>query len=138
MDKHLEVCLYQKVPCPNNPECPMVLRLNLEHHMENVCEFRIVDCVLNCGTQIRLREMYDHIHKVCPKSLIPCKNCGETIERGTMEHHISTKCPNEIISCRYKKTRIYQNGCDLRLKRSEMDEHLQECPFRIIKCENKG
>ncbi|CAI2362722.1 unnamed protein product [Moneuplotes crassus] len=139
LEKHLEVCLYQEVFCPNSPECPKILRLDLENHTTKICEFRFVDCVLNCGVKIRTREMYDHIHNICSKSLIPCKNsCGEVIERGSMEAHTNSNCMNEIIFCQYKKTHVYHNGCDLKLKRSEMQEHLHECPFRIIKCQNEG
>lgn len=83
--------------------------------------------------------MYDHIHRICPKSLIPCQNnCGEVVERGGMIYHANSKCKNEIIPCLYKQTFINQNGCDIRLKRSDMPDHLTECPFRITKCENEG
>lgn len=64
-----------------------------------------------CGKSIKLKELYDHIHRVCPKSLIPCKNsCGEVVERGELVYHVNSKCKFEVISCIYKQTLIYQNG----------------------------
>jgi hypothetical protein len=86
-----------------------------------------------------INDLYDHIHRICPKALIPCKNnCGEVIERGGLIYHVNSKCKNEVISCLYKQTLIYQNGCDIKLKRSDMPDHLAQCPFRVTKCTNTG
>lgn len=139
MEKHLESCLYQAVSCPNSPSCKNLIRKDLDEHINNECEFRIIDCILMCGTRIMLNELYDHIHRVCPKSLIPCKNnCGEVVERGELIYHVNSKCKNEVISCLYKQTLIYQNGCDIKLKRGDMPDHLAQCPFRVTKCTNVG
>ena len=139
LPKHLEVCLYEKVSCPNSPTCKSLLRKDLEEHKLTECEFRIIDCILMCGTSIKLNALYDHIHRVCPKSLIPCKNnCGEVVERGELVYHVTSKCKNEVIACLYKQTFIYQNGCDIKLKRCDMQDHVAQCPFRVTKCTNDG
>lgn len=139
LKKHRESCLYEQVDCPNSHHCKSILRKDLEHHLSNIWEFRIVEWILNCHTQISIIEMYDHIHRICPKSLIPCQNnWGEVVERGRMIYHVNSKCKNEIIPCLYQQTLIYQNGCDIRLKRSDMPDHLTQCPFRVTKCENEG
>lgn len=89
--------------------------------------------------RFKLKDLYDHIHTVCPKALIPCKNdCGEVVERGTILYHVNSKCKYEVISCIYKQTFIYQNGCDIKLKRCDMKDHIAHCPFRVTKCKNPG
>lgn len=139
MDKHLESCMYSKVSCPNSDTCKTLLRKDLEIHLANECEHRIIDCILMCGTKLKINVLYDHIHRVCPKALIPCKNnCGEVVERGELMYHVNSKCKNEVIACMYKQTLIYQNGCDIKLKRCDMKDHLAQCPFRVTKCTNEG
>ena len=139
LKKHLESWLYEKVFCPNNPSCKSMLRKDLETHKSLEWEFRTIDWILMWGASIKLNSLYDHIHKICPKSLIPCKNnCGDTVERGELMYHVNSKCKFEIIPCMYKQTLIYQNGWDIKLKRCDMKDHLTECPFRVINWINEG
>jgi hypothetical protein len=111
LTKHNAICEFEVVECPNSPTCKHLLRRNLNEHVTNECEHRIIDCILMCQTKIMINALYDHIHRTCPKALIPCKNnCGEVVERGELIYHVNSKCKNEIISCLYKQTLIYQNG----------------------------
>jgi hypothetical protein len=49
IDKHLGVCEYTPVSCPNSERCGKILRKNLNNHKTNDCLFRIIGCLLNCG-----------------------------------------------------------------------------------------
>ena len=81
MGKHLEVCLYQGVRCPNSDNCGKILRKDLSKHVTQDCVYRIKKCMLNCGQSLPLIEMERHLNKECPKAKIDCKNgCVEKIE----------------------------------------------------------
>jgi len=79
IDKHLKVCPYTLISCPNNnaDSCGKILRKNLERHKNEECPFRIVECLLKCGLMLPLNDMEEHISHECPKTIIQCKNkCG--------------------------------------------------------------
>ena len=67
IDKHLKVCLYTPITCPNNELCGTIIRKELESHKNEVCPYRIVECFLKCGLMLPLNDMEDHIQQDCPK-----------------------------------------------------------------------
>lgn len=94
IDKHLKVCLYTPLPCPNNELCGKIIRKDIERHKNEECPYRIIECLLKCGLMLPLNDMEDHISSDCPKYQINCKNqCGGVIERGEMEKHVNIDCP---------------------------------------------
>jgi hypothetical protein len=57
MDKHELTCEYQLVPCTNNGFCCSVLRKDLSKHVNELCPFRQVSCLLLCGVRLPLNEV---------------------------------------------------------------------------------
>ena len=50
MDRHVAECEWTLIECPNNAEqCGFIVRKDLKHHITETCEYRLVDCLLNCG-----------------------------------------------------------------------------------------
>jgi hypothetical protein len=135
IEKHLKLCPYTPVSCPNQDAdaCGKILRKDLEKHKNEDCPFRIVSCLLRCGVTLPLNDMEDHITNDCPKTIITCKNkCNGYIERGDMDHHIKVDCPLEIVDCPNKGDSLFEEGCQVRLKRKEMDSHKITCIYRRV------
>lgn len=147
IDKHLKVCLFTPLSCPNNDidsdddfegPCGMILRRDFDNHINEECPFRIVECLLKCGLTLRLNQMEEHIQNDCPKTIIPCKNkCGLQIEKCEIDRHINQDCPLEIIDCPNKGESLFEEGCQVRLKRKEMDSHKGVCSYRRVYCPNQ-
>jgi hypothetical protein len=70
IDKHLKICNFTPVICPNNELCGKILRKDLESHKNDLCPYRIVECFLNCGLMLPLNDMEDHMKDECPKTKI--------------------------------------------------------------------
>lgn len=95
MDRHLEVCPFTELECPNNTAiCGTILRQDIDRHTKEECLFRKVACLLNCGFDLVLNEMDDHIAIDCSKAELECRNeCGRVVQRGQLEEHLKTDCP---------------------------------------------
>lgn len=68
MDKHLKICKFTPIMCPNNQMCGLILRKDAERHIMEVCPYRVVECLLMCGLILPLNDMEDHIRDECPKT----------------------------------------------------------------------
>jgi hypothetical protein len=135
IEKHLKICNYTPVTCPNNELCGKIIRKELDVHKVELCPYRIVECKLKCSLMLPLNDMEDHIREECPKTLIKCKNrCGKVVERGEAERHIHYDCPLEFIECPNKGESMFEDGCIVRLKRREIDQHKLTCNFRKVYC----
>ena len=94
-------------------------------------------CLLNCGIDLVLNEMDEHIANDCTKYELQCANkCGKIVERGKMEEHLRVSCPEQIVSCPNKGESLFEDGCSASLRRKELDQHKQSCNFRRIMCPN--
>ncbi len=112
IEKHLKVCEFTPILCPNNSVCGAVRRRDLETHKTKLCPFRIVECLLNCGLMLPLNDIEDHLKDDCPKTTIKCKNhCGGIVERGEMERHITVDCPLEMTDCPNKGESLFEEWC---------------------------
>jgi hypothetical protein len=135
MDKHLKICKFTPIMCPNNELCGKIIRKDVERHRLEICPYRIVECFLMCGLMLPLNDMEDHIRDECPKTQMQCKNnCGYIVERGEVERHINIDCPFEVIDCPNKGENLFEEGCSVRLKRKEMETHKITCNFRRVYC----
>ncbi|CAI2385919.1 unnamed protein product [Moneuplotes crassus] len=137
LQKHLKICKYQLVSCPNSSECELIIRKNLRTHEIEQCPFRIVPCRLRCGVLLPLNTMEDHIKSDCMKETIKCKNsCGKLLQRCLLEKHLRKTCPLEIIKCPNAGNNMFEEGCSLEFRRCDMQKHEAECEYRKILCEN--
>ena len=92
--------------------CGQILRRDMDRHQNEECPYRIVECLLKCGKNLRLNQMEEHISNDCPKTIVPCKNkCGLNIEKCEIDRHISQDCPLEIIDCPNKGESLFEDGC---------------------------
>lgn len=41
-------------------------------------------------------------------------------------------CPLEVINCPHHGKNMFEEGCDERLRRCDMDAHAQECEYRKV------
>ena len=117
IDKHLSTCDLQLVECSNG--CGTQLKLsNLENHLVNKCQKRIVTCVY-----CRYRDEYQIVtggHYIkCPGYPLPCPNngCEKKIKRCHITQHRDT-CPKEEVVCQYSKV-----GCHEKMKREDISQH---------------
>lgn len=68
-----------------------------------------------------------------------CKNnCGRSIKRGKIDSHIQEDCPLQLVECPNKGESLFEEGCSVKVKRREMDQHKQVCTFRKVQCANQG
>ncbi len=96
LTKHLSECSYGIVDCSNI--CgEQFKRRDLEQHLEEECENRIIACDL-CQTEGKHHEIEGVHTKVCPDISIHCPNkCGAfKIKRKNVQSH-REKCKLEII-----------------------------------------
>ena len=120
---------------------------------ENVCDDPVMQL---CGCeQMYCRKCllfyYDNYHHKCPEckketkeptaitavgviiklKKMKCKNytldCTWQGQCRDYKKHIANNCPKEIINCPNK-------GCIFKLRREDMDEHLEKCEYREIIC----
>ena len=121
---------------------------------ENVCEDPVIPC---CGCDKMfcrkcLVFYLDNNHNECPeckkvtkdfskvsaidtviklkkmKCINYTENCTWQGKYLDYKEHLTKKCPKEIINCPY-------NGCIIKLKREEMENHMKTCEYLEIICE---
>lgn len=116
-NKHLSECPYGIVDCSNKCR-EQFKRKDLEQHLEEECENRIIACDL-CQTEGEYHEIVGVHTKVCPDVSIHCPNkCGAfNIKRKNVQSH-RQKCKLEIVQCPFIEV-----GCNLSLTRQEMNLH---------------
>lgn len=119
LTKHLEICGYISIPCPN--ECSdILLRKDLPHHLSQICSKRKIVCC-KCGEQITAEKEQEHLETQCPMVTVTCHFCGCELLRDQKKNHEDFDCPKALVPCQYKPM-----GCSVVLERCEMSHHLQE------------
>lgn len=116
LEKHLKVCQYIEMPCPN--KCGVgCLRSDLDVHVAE-CPERKVSCE-SCSRQMKWR-LLEHHSERCPMKMLDCPyGCGMRVERKslTVARHYST-CPCYPIDCCFQHL-----GCNAVMPRGDMDAH---------------
>ena len=132
-------CQFTLVACKHYSCREKVHRHNLADHEMNKCPMRPVSCP--CCNESRIERKirswssrligYEPLtyhalisthYNECPSWPVRCLNhCDpeEKLIRSTLQDH-SEKCPDQVISCQFAEA-----GCTVRVKRREMDEHMQ-------------
>ena len=130
IDNHLSKCPFQTVECSNKWGTQLD-RCNLEKHILNKCQRRIVSCFL-CHQKGEYTFITGIHHTHCPNVPLHCPNngCKEIIKRHLMTQH-RTVCPHEMVNLV-----MCSNGCGFKCKQNKLYKHLQNtCPKRIVSCE---
>ncbi len=119
---HRQICRNELVECTNNKKlekCGVkVQRHELDVHMTQKCEWRIVKCP-NCNEEGTFNHMLARHLEVCPDVELDCGNegCSLRIKRCLLaDHH--DECPKQIVMCRFHFV-----GCGARLKREDISDH---------------
>ncbi|GFO18010.1 tnf receptor-associated factor 3 [Plakobranchus ocellatus] len=119
------------VYCPNKP-CPEQKKLGtLEKHRAE-CEYRKVPCPYSsrgCDEVMQFRHVEEH-KKNCNFRPVSCDLCGSEFNANEKQDHTSNICPEATVRCRYK--------CGKKLKRRQLEDHLQVCPKKPTECPYKS
>ena len=116
----LQGCQLSKIKCLHCSE--VVLRSDIEDHQNNQCPRRPFSCEYCKEFDSSYEEVTINHWPVCGSYPVPCTNkCGETLQRQNLESHITNDCPLTIINCDFQHV-----GCEVRLPRKDMPEHLRE------------
>ncbi|XP_069133693.1 TNF receptor-associated factor 6-like isoform X1 [Argopecten irradians] len=120
LQKHLEICEFACVPCPNR--CShILLRKDLNNHLEDVCHLRTVKCP-TCHTELQAEYLQNHVD-ICPLANVECQFCGnDGLIREQLQRHLSNDCPKAVIDCDFREL-----GCKETVERQAMAKHMQHC-----------
>ena len=132
LEKHLNAssadgqCRFVLVQCPNDCGRRMQRR-NLRIHKAKYCTKRGVTCDY-CDITTSRDEMSEH-EKKCDKypELCPNKCSDDTVERRSLKRHLEEDCPLEMVDCEFSYA-----GCPVKVKRSEMQAHVDESTQRHL------
>eukprot|EP00899_Mesostigma_viride_P024848 jgi/Mesvir1/5548/Mv15579-RA.1 len=123
------------VPCPHRDDgCPLMLtRAALAAHSET-CPKAVVPCP-NAGCQVAPmpRERLGEHAGGCEFRAVECDKCGARVRAAFLEIHAKRVCPEETVPC------AHNGGCEQRLKRKAMDEHVgTACKRATVICPIAG
>lgn len=119
MPTHLNECPFAVIMCPNR--CvKLIIRRDLEDHVTNQCEKRLVSCP-DCRQQGQAIDFQNHA-QTCPQGKLHCEQCQEDVVRQEMEKHCNDVCPGAHVFCMFSPF-----GCDTQIERSQLDTHVREC-----------
>ena len=118
MSKHLSICGFSFIPCPNNcKESDEILRKDMDEH-EKVCPRRQYKCP-HCEQVGEYHERTTTHLKECHQVEVPCpnKDCKEYVKRCDIALHCQ-ECIFEEVSCKYASI-----GCGCCLARKDLKAH---------------
>lgn len=69
-------------------------------HEDNLCEYRPIDCPLECGHRGRYDEvMRKHVKHSCPQRYTRCDDCGTALRAFELSKHYMSLCPRRFVFC---------------------------------------
>ena len=98
--QHKKECPKFPLTCPNNCEVGNILREDMEKHMSE-CHLEVIDCLNNCGTNIKRFCMSSHVETECPRNKVNCQYCHDTGEHQFIEGQHKEECPKLPLPCPY-------------------------------------
>ncbi|XP_020612184.1 TNF receptor-associated factor 5-like [Orbicella faveolata] len=108
-EHHLASCSFKIVSCTNEKCQVTIQRKELEEHVTNSCQWRIVVCD-HCNKSHPKCVIQDHVEK-CEKKPVECpNNCGEIIVQEEIARHTNDSCPLSMVSCPHA-----QMGCNAKV-----------------------
>ncbi len=123
-------CLFASIDCPNNCGVAIQRRILAEHQI-NDCSKRPYTCEYCQLTETYLYIQAEHL-PVCPKRPVTCPNeCGVTsLETSQLEQHMR-ECSLAMVECELSEV-----GCEEKVKRKDLDRHMEEAARRHIQLMN--
>ena len=131
-------CPLALVPCPWNEDHKLMERESQNQHVMH-CEYRLVECVLNCNAKISAIKMDEHVKNECVNAIIKCPNGCELhtmdkdkqsmsiIKRGELSEHLDS-CLCVTIDCPY-----WNVGCTFpSAMRHIIHSHLREAALTHV------
>lgn len=110
-----------------NKECETVYTIrDIDQHIDKVCEYEMRPCT-DCRTLIlgTASEKLKH-SKECPLRIVKCENCIDSYVYNTETYHISI-CPGTVTSCK-------NEDCPVTAPRRDLYKHTLECGYQDIIC----
>ena len=118
------------VLCSNGKAgCKWRGKLNeLNGHLENICQYEIVDCPKGCEVSLPRRDIAPHVKLECSRLVINCPHCLVRGEKHFIEGRHLEECANLPLNC--------PNHCGATISDTEaLSEHKNICPLEIVSCE---
>ena len=86
----------------------------------------VTACPFRCGEYLWQRDMKEHLRSSCRRRPTTCEYCGyhEAYNVVTEKHY--PVCLQFPILC--------PNNCTCMVKRSQLQQHLHDCPLQLVKC----
>ena len=97
----------------------------IDHHLENLCPQRRVECSLKCGIR-GLKAHNENHHRMfeCPKRLVTC-TCGKVMTKDVHVDHCIVDCPNKPTLC--------PQGCGVTIPRDQVSFHIEnQCTLKAV------
>jgi len=118
LEDHQRDCIFRPTLCPYGKEkCGKVRVKDLSAHYTR-CNYRPVTCP-SCDSPGILPALLQQHLLECSKVMTNCEFCGLNFQRGELQLHLKT-CEKSTVCCPFSSS-----GCDIRLPRLEMEEHIQ-------------
>ncbi|RUS69430.1 hypothetical protein EGW08_022811 [Elysia chlorotica] len=119
--------------CPfKHNGCPVKIKLGKLKDHKQECQYREVLCPYasrGCVAEVLLKDLDEH-KKDCGFRPMSCDLCGIEFNANDKQEHDTTACPESTVKCRYK--------CGKKLKRRQLEDHLQSCPKKPTECPYKS
>eukprot|EP01114_Cavostelium_apophysatum_P013262 TRINITY_DN3170_c0_g1_i1.p1 TRINITY_DN3170_c0_g1~~TRINITY_DN3170_c0_g1_i1.p1 ORF type:complete len:447 (-),score=61.14 TRINITY_DN3170_c0_g1_i1:920-2212(-) len=119
-EEHKAKCQFAEVNCSLSPQCALVLRKDLPHHLGEVCPWRAVPCG-HCFNQVIFQNMQEHLKAECLEVIVECEACGNGLLRKDLSAHEIEVCTEALVPCTFATY-----GCDTKVKRKELESHLKD------------
>ena len=101
---------------------------DIDKHL-STCLFQTVECSIGCGTQVDRCNLENHLKEKCPKRIVSCVYCHKEDEYQIINSdHYDKECPGYPLPCP-------NNGCQKKIKRRLMTEHIDTCPKEEVDCQ---
>lgn len=105
---------------------------NLSDHLTSAnasaCEYQVIPCPRKCGENVLRSCLFKHSQNDCLHRKVRCQFCQMTGDYKVIIGSHYDACPQVKIQC--------PNNCTAaNLLRSQLQEHLKECPLEIISCD---
>ena len=117
----LSGCQFSQVSCTFCSS--MFQRRHINDHKSNKCPLRPYTCP-HCNDYSGVYEVVTGSHlELCDSYPIPCSSdgCEDRVPRLKLSQHLLEECTLAIVDCDFRSV-----GCDVRVKRKDLDAHLHD------------
>ncbi|XP_070561553.1 TNF receptor-associated factor 2-like [Ptychodera flava] len=118
--EHEEICEHALIECFKQGCSQSLKRRDLQRHLEQECEMRIVLCQY-CTARMVCKVLEIHLKNECLGVLVNCQFCNEGVLRGKLEEHINLRdgdCKRTRQLCKFNDL-----GCQEIVDKDRQDEH---------------